>query len=208
MDRIQFNLHLRGRFLIIVSAFVVAFGIASQADRGPKEIRKKILNKTHIIKMNYLPIAAKSVAGLSLLYAFYVALLAKTTNIDASRLNLTRSHGIFLRRRDSLDMTGIQDFTKQETLIDLVLGVSRFIIYSKDKTDPKLVLLGIKRADANALYEHLKVFTNHSIVQYVQGEPERRDYHQKFHDKQQPEPTETYRRPNWRTQDEDPEGDT
>jgi hypothetical protein len=181
MDEITIHEKARGQFLkILLAAAVIALaGWAYQ--NAPKSISHKVFKKRVVVNLTYLPQAAEALAALAALYMLYVVALAKTTKIEAGRINLSYTHGIFDRSRDAIDMTDIRSYLEEQTLIDMALMVYTFKIFSHDVTDPHLVIRGISSKDAAVLYEHLKVFTNHSIVKYVQSQPDRQAYREAHH---------------------------
>lgn len=184
MDEISFNLRARGEIFKLLLVFGLAFLCFSYSNNIPKKIKKTWLGKTRTISLQQVPTVAKGVSGAFILIGLYIIILAKTTKLEAGRVNISLSRGIFVRSKDALDMTGILDFSKERTLLDMILGVSRFSIYSRDKTHSKLILRGVTNTDAEALYEHLIAYTNKSMVEYVQGQAERNAYNKKRNTKQ------------------------
>jgi uncharacterized membrane protein YdbT with pleckstrin-like domain len=181
MDQLTIFLKARGQFFKLLLGALVIAGAIYALNNYPKQISKKIHKKSVVIKMTYLPDIIEGIAAASLLYMIYIVLITKTTKLEVGRVNFVFTHGIFDRKKDALDITGIQDFTQEQNLFDMVLGVSTFTIISKDKTNPNLVLRGIGKSDGLALFEHINVYSNKNIVKYVQSQSDRENYRKKFH---------------------------
>lgn len=211
MDRLTIYQKARGEFVRIILSLMVVFAAIYCFHHAPKVVGRKFMKKTVVVRMTYLPSVIEGVGAAAILYMFYVILLAKTSKIEASRVNLSYSRGLFDRRKDALDLTGIQDFTQEQTILDMILKVYTFTIYSRDKTDPNLTLRGIGKADASSLYEHLTVYSNRSIVKYVQSRNERDEYRKKYHSDSPNRELEydvaRYTRPRPRTDDDEGEND-
>lgn len=54
--------------------------------------------------------------------------------------------GLIIRQEEAMELVGIEDITWQQTVVERFLcgGVGRILIHSKDKTDPILVLRGLR----------------------------------------------------------------
>ena len=181
MDSLKFNLKARGEFLKILLLVAIAVFICLKAPDKVVVLKKSIpiAGKIKTIKVPIRPEIAQGVAGISILCALYLILLTKTTQVDAGRINFSLSRGLLVRSRDAMDITGITDFQKERTLLDMVLGISRVRIFSRDKTHPVLLLRGVANREADLFYDHITAYSNKSMVEYVQGHGERTRYNQK-----------------------------
>lgn len=173
------RLRARGEFLKIVTLLILAFLVYSHVDELPARYTLLLLKKKHIIDLALLKPLVLGCSLILVTLALYLALLMKTTVLDLGKVNLTRSHGIFFRSDDALNITSIQDVRKERTLLDMLLGISKIIIFSKDPTDPKLKIKGLKKSDADLFYEHIILYSNKNLVEYVQGQSERRKFNKK-----------------------------
>jgi uncharacterized membrane protein YdbT with pleckstrin-like domain len=194
MENLKFNLKARGQFLKILLCIGLAYFMfsASQQIHVPKQVQKKFLGKTRridlkVVNTSNVTLAMEVASGIFLLYGLYLIVVAKTTSIDIGNINLGMSRGVFVRDRDALDLTGITDFQKERTMLDMMLGISRLNIMSRDKTHPVLKLRGVSNKDADLVYDHLVAYSNRSMVEYVQGHQERSKYN-KQRGSQTPEP--------------------
>ena len=53
-------------------------------------------------------------------------------------------HGVFTRKSDYLELYRIVDFNEHRTLPQQICGLKSVTIYSGDRSNPKLVITGVK----------------------------------------------------------------
>ena len=175
-EHIRMSLKARGEFLKLLLLCAISFLLFSHLDEIPKTYVLKVMKKRHVIDLTYVKLGLQILSGLVLGYALYLIALVKSTIVDFGRINLTLAKGLLLRCEDTLNLVIIQDIEKERSLLDMILGISKIIILSKDLTSPKLTLKGLTKADADRLYEHLILYSNRNMVEYLQGSAERKAY--------------------------------
>lgn len=89
---------------------------------------------------NWFLIAAILLA-LRLLYAF-VYLRRMEYRINGEQLIM--EYGVFTRKSDYLELYRIVDFNEHRTLPQQICGLKTVTIYSGDRSNPKLVIIGVK----------------------------------------------------------------
>lgn len=89
---------------------------------------------------NWFLIAAMLLA-LRLLYAF-VYLRRMEYRINGEQLIM--DYGVFTRKSDYLELYRIVDFNEHRTLPQQICGLKTVTIYSGDRNNPKLVIIGVK----------------------------------------------------------------
>jgi hypothetical protein len=179
MDDLKIYLKARGQYFKLLLGALIFAAAAWGLLHAPKSYSHKVMKKTVVVKLSYLPDAMESIMGLSVIFMAYTALRQKVTKVEAGRVNLAYTHGLFDRRKDAVDITGVQDFTIDCNPFDWLLQVRTFIVYARSKTDPHLVIHGMGKKDAEQLFEHLTAYSNRSIVKYVQSQADRNAYRNK-----------------------------
>lgn len=179
MDKLEFRLKARGEFLKIVLLLLAAFFIYQGLEHLPTRYVLLLMKKRHVLDLSFLKSLSLLALGLTLSLALYLILLMKTTRLELGKVNLNISKGLFLRREDALNITAIQDVRKERSLLDMLLGLSKVIVFSKDPTDPKLKIRGLAQADADLFYEHVVLYSNRNMVEFMQGQSERRAFSKK-----------------------------
>ncbi len=81
------------------------------------------------------------VLALRLLYVF-VYLRRMEYRINGEQLIM--EHGVFTRRSDYLELYRIVDFNEHRTILQQICGLKTITIYSGDRSNPKLVIFGVK----------------------------------------------------------------
>lgn len=81
------------------------------------------------------------VLSLRLLYVF-VYLRRMEYRINGEQLIM--EHGVFTRRNDYLELYRIVDFNEHRTILQQICGLKTITIYSGDRSNPKLAIIGVK----------------------------------------------------------------
>lgn len=81
------------------------------------------------------------VLSLRLLYVF-VYLRRMEYRINSEQLIM--EHGVFTRRSDYLELYRIVDFNEHRTILQQICGLKTITIYSGDRSNPKLAIIGVK----------------------------------------------------------------
>lgn len=81
------------------------------------------------------------VLSLRLLYIF-VYLRRMEFRINGEQLIM--EHGVFTRRSDYLELYRIVDFNEHRTILQQICGLKTITIYSGDRSNPKLAIIGVK----------------------------------------------------------------
>lgn len=173
MDDLKIYLKGRGQYFKIMLGFLLLSASSWSFLHAPKTVSHVFLKKLLIIHLSYLPTILESAMGLSALFILYVFARQKVTKIEAGRVNLAYTHGLFDRQKDALDLTTIQFFTIDCNPIDWILMVRSFAITARSPSDGHLVIHGMGKADADLLFKHLSAYANRSYVKYRQSQPDR-----------------------------------
>lgn len=86
-------------------------------------------------------LAAAILLSLRLLYAF---VYLRRTEYRINGEQLIMEHGVFTRKSDYLELYRIVDFNENRTLPQQICGLKSVTIYSGDRSNPKLVITGVK----------------------------------------------------------------
>lgn len=86
-------------------------------------------------------LAAAILLSLRLLYAF---VYLRRTEYRINGEQLIMEHGVFTRKSDYLELYRIVDFNEHRTLPQQICGLKTVTIYSGDRSNPKLVIIGVK----------------------------------------------------------------
>lgn len=81
------------------------------------------------------------VLALRLLYIF-VYLRRMEYRINGEQFIM--EHGVFTRRSDYLELYRIVDFNEHRTILQQICGLKTITIYSGDRSNPKLAIIGVK----------------------------------------------------------------
>lgn len=92
-----------------------------------------------------------------------------TFKIRMNPLVLEYSHGILLRRVESVDLSVITDFAKKRYLSDQILGLGNVVIHSTDFRTPLVRFDGLRISDAQAIIKFLQDETDSSLVEYFKS---------------------------------------
>ena len=81
-----------------------------------------------------------------LVYSYFEMLIFRKWTVTEKNIKL--EHGIFFRQAEFLEVYRIVDFKEQQSFLQMVFGIKTVIIFSEDKTTPRLPVFGIgKRYD-------------------------------------------------------------
>lgn len=101
---------------------------------------------------------AVGVAALGLVLAaglwIHMELTRRSTRYRITDRSIDVEHGIIARRIDTLPLWRVRDVEFQQSLGERVLGIARIYVLANDRTDPKLVLVGL--TDSRAVFERVK----------------------------------------------------
>jgi len=86
-------------------------------------------------------LVAAILLSLRLLYAF---VYLRRTEYRINGEQLIMEHGVFTRKSDYLELYRIVDFNENRTLPQQICGLKSVTIYSGDRSNPKLVIIGVK----------------------------------------------------------------
>ncbi|NDV57007.1 PH domain-containing protein [Bacteroides sp. 519] len=86
-------------------------------------------------------LAAAILLSLRLLYAF---VYLRRTEYRINGEQLIMEHGVFTRKSDYLELYRIVDFNENRTLPQQICGLKSVTIYSGDRSNPKLIIPGVK----------------------------------------------------------------
>ncbi|MBD3362661.1 PH domain-containing protein [Candidatus Dojkabacteria bacterium] len=98
--------------------------------------------------------------------AYYTFLYTKNFIIEITEHSVEFRHGVFKRRLESVEMHRIQDYTKDHSFIESILGISNIVILSTDKTTPILKLEGLTKEDAEKIFDILQYHASDSLVKH------------------------------------------
>ena len=93
------------------------------------------------IPFSHLFLIAAAVLSLRLLYAF-IYLQRMEYRISGEQLILEQ--GVFTRKSDYLELYRIVDFNEHRNLMQQICGLKTVTIYSGDRSNPKLAIIGVK----------------------------------------------------------------
>ena len=99
-----------------------------------------ILAGTEVCGIRPFALGAALFLGLYLLYEY--ASLRRMVFIITSE-TLVCDQGVFYRDSDFIELYRVVDFQERHTLLQQMLGVKTVIVYSGDRTTPKLLIPGI-----------------------------------------------------------------
>lgn len=84
----------------------------------------------------------------------HMELTRRSTRYRITDRSIDVEHGIIARRIDTLPLWRVRDVEFQQSLGERVLGIARIYVLANDRTDPKLVLVGL--TDSRAVFERVK----------------------------------------------------
>lgn len=101
---------------------------------------------------------AAGIAAVGLVLAaglwIHMELTRRSTRYRITDRSIDVEHGIIARRIDTLPLWRVRDVEFQQSLGERVLGIARIYVLANDRTDPKLVLVGL--TDSRAVFERVK----------------------------------------------------
>lgn len=78
----------------------------------------------------------------------------------------TYKTGVLNRCTATMDLVKIKDINMKRSLFERLFGIARLEIYSKDKSHPYIVLKGIPKRTAFAMFEKINIFATDTYVEY------------------------------------------
>lgn len=84
----------------------------------------------------------------------HMELKRRSTRYRITDRSIDVEYGIVARRIDTLPLWRVRDVEFQQSLSERMLGIARIYILANDRTDPKLVLVGL--TDSRAVFERVK----------------------------------------------------
>ena len=83
-------------------------------------------------------------AVLLFLRLLYVFVYLRRIEYRINREQLIMEHGVFTRKSDYLELYRIVDFNEHRTIMQQICGLKTVTIYSGDRNNPKLAIIGLK----------------------------------------------------------------
>lgn len=102
-----------------------------------------------------------------------------TTKYTMDVLNLKFERGIFFRKTDSIDLVKIQDHDVTRNPIDLILGLKKIHLVSRDESLRKLTINGVGPDLADKVYEFIKINSTTTIAELRKSEELKRSKNEK-----------------------------
>lgn len=84
----------------------------------------------------------------------HMELMRRSTRYRITDRSIDVEYGIISRRIDTLPLWRVRDVEFQQSLSERMLGIARIYVLASDRTDPKLVLMGL--TDSRAVFERVK----------------------------------------------------
>jgi uncharacterized membrane protein YdbT with pleckstrin-like domain len=101
---------------------------------------------------------AAGIAAVGLVVAaglwIHMELTRRSTHYRITDRSIDVEYGIVARRIDTLPLWRVRDVEFQQSLGERMLGIARIYVLANDRTDPKLVLVGL--TDSRAVFERVK----------------------------------------------------
>lgn len=104
----------------------------------------------------------------------YYILLAKTTEYKVNFRSLQITKGVFNRKIDTIDLVAIKDQALERPLMFRLLGLSRLIVISNDKTDPILKISAVDVKKANLFFDYIRQNAYQNATEYWVAKDRRR----------------------------------
>lgn len=185
---------LRGRFLELLLFLTICFSamyILKQVNPNGYILGELLGFKMAILKKqlsyNFFAYPLRVIGLLALARVVYIWLQQLTTKYRITDQYLEKRHGIFIKESNTIDLVKIDDQTERQNFLDMILFISRIIVYAKrDKTDPELHIIGITKSDATKLLNFLRK-NSHSSITELRLAQERKRNREKSVDKSKKE---------------------
>lgn len=104
--------------------------------------------------------------GLSIGYIIWVYLYQKMSSYSLNERNITYRRGVININDDSTDLTHIQDYKLSRNFAERLMGLSRVLVISRDKTHPEMLLTGLRKDDCEKLINFLRKYAFNSYVDF------------------------------------------
>lgn len=93
---------------------------------------------------------------LPILIALFVWLESKSLEYKLTTQRLQRSRGFFEKRKDNIELYRVRDISYQQSFSYRLLGLANIIVYSKDQTDPRMIIEAVEATEAEELFETMR----------------------------------------------------
>jgi membrane protein YdbS with pleckstrin-like domain len=87
--------------------------------------------------------AAGGLALADLVWMTVITLLRRSTRYRISSRNLDTEHGILAKKIETLQLWRVRDLDYRQSVTERILGIARIHVFTKDVTDPELILRGL-----------------------------------------------------------------
>lgn len=95
-----------------------------------------------------------SIVLVGLFWMLYLNARRKSLRFKITDRHIDYEVGLFARRIETLQLWRVQDLDFQQSALERMLGIAQIHVFTKDKTDPELILFGLPAS--REIFERLK----------------------------------------------------
>lgn len=114
------------------------------------------------------------ILGLSLLMVLYYIIDAKMTEYSINFRYIEIKKGVFNRTFDTIDLVSVKDQILERPFIFRILGISRLIILSNDKSTPELNISAVNASEASSFLNFIRQNAYQNSTEYWIAKERRR----------------------------------
>src|SRR5262249_14522061 len=103
---------------------------------------------------SYIAAGILSLVVVGLIWLSVLHLKRKSLRYKITDRTIDYEAGVFSKRIETLQLWRVQDIDFQQSLLERMLGMAQIHIFTKDRTDPELILRGLP--DARQVFEQVK----------------------------------------------------
>ena len=127
-------------------ALMVVLGVAALAAAWAGLLR--------FVPWRYGLLGGGGLAVADLVWVAAITLLRRSTRYRISTRNLDTEQGIFTKTIETLQLWRVRDLDYRQSFTERLLGIARIHVFTKDVTDPELILRGLP--GSRDLFDKLK----------------------------------------------------
>jgi membrane protein YdbS with pleckstrin-like domain len=116
---------------------------------------------------SYVAAFVLSLAVIGLVWILVLHLTRKASRYKLTDRTIDYESGVFSKQIETLQLWRVQDIDFQQSLLERILGIARIRVFTKDVTDPELVLRGLPAS--REIFDKLKDATELARQQRVIG---------------------------------------
>jgi uncharacterized membrane protein YdbT with pleckstrin-like domain len=103
---------------------------------------------------SYVAAFVLSLAVVGLVWLLVLHLVRKSTRYKVTDRNIDTEAGVFSKKVETLQLWRVRDIDFRQSFWERILGIARIHVFTKDVTDPELVLRGLPAS--REIFEKLK----------------------------------------------------